>query len=614
MQKNGGADCRNRVRKGCEQSCFLSLFTQYHRFNQSFLKGSFGGEENGVGHARIRRACLRARENSRLFSLCRLAGKRLLCGRMGDVGTLCLLSSAFAILGRLALGRFSMLDSGSVLCFVFLAASVLLLPSKQSVSCAVGNSILFQWLFFEVCRFPKDRVTSDGERGKDRRWLALLGAILLGVLASIVHPAWILVALGGILFFMLIQNVPELLFLIVIFWVPFFNFLPHPTVALTFAVLTGEIFWFGKLLCGHRDFRFSVLSFFVLLFSAFLFLGGVFGAGGAASFARASFMTILLLSYFPLCGLFLQPVWRKRAVLALCLSVLIVSFVGIGQYFFTDLELKWVDASRFGDIGGRVTSTFSNPNVLAEYLLLTFPIMMGEGIRTAYTHRVRLLFWFTAVVELCCLILTWSRGAWLGAIAAIGIFCLLYSSKSRRLLFWSLIPVVIWAPMLPHSVVNRFSSIGMLAESSIRYRLYTWQGTVRMLMAHPFGIGVGEEAFFAVYRSFAVSGTETVVHTHNLLIQIMTELGIIGLFCFGAVLFFLVQAVFSSYRKVGLRRISPRILGGFCALSGVIVMGFFDYVWYHGGIFWLFWMVMAQTAALSEDRIRETEDERRLFA
>ena len=605
---------RNKIGQGVRGSCIVRAFAQYNHLNQMFLSGAFGGDKRGEGYAKIRRTCLRARERSRVFAFFRRMGGRLLGGSVGDVGKLCLLTSAFAILGRLALGSFSILDSGSVLCFVILASSVLLLPSKQSVSGAIGNSMLLCWLLFRICRFPKDRIVSDGERGADRRWPALLGSILLGALASVLHPGWIILTLLGIFLFALIQNVPELIFLMVIFLLPFFQLLSHPTVFLFAAVFTGEIFWLGKILCGHRDARFGVLSFFILLFCAFLLLGGIFGAGGGASFVRASLMVILLLAYFPLCGMFLQPVWRERAFLALSVSALGVSLLGIGQYFLTEMELKWVDVSRFGDIGGRVSATFSNPNVLAEYFLLTFPVMMGEGMTETYTYRRRALFWMVAVAELGCLVLTWSRGAWLGAIVSIIVFCLLHSLKSRRLLAWSAIPIVIWTPFLPHAIVNRFSSIGMLAESSIRYRLYTWQGSLRMILAHPFGIGVGEEAFFAVYRRFAVSGTETVMHTHNLFIQIMTELGIFGLICFVIILFFLIEAVFSSYREFGMRRISASVLGGFCAVSGLLIMGFFDYVWYHYGVFWLFWMVMAQTASLAEDRIRDAEIERWLFA
>ena len=298
-------------------------------------------------------------------------------------------------------------------------------------------------------------------------------------------------------------------------------------------------------------------------------------------------------------------------MLSLCLSALIIASVGIVQYFFTDLELKWVDVARFSDIGGRVTSLFANPNVLAEYLLLTFPVILGEGMVARHSARIRCLFWLAVLLEFGCLILTWSRGAWLGAIASTFLFLLLYSKKSRRILLWVLVPVLIWIPLLPHSIVNRFSSIGVLTESSIRYRLYTWQGTLRMLMAHPFGIGVGEEAFFRIYPSFAVSGTETVMHTHQLFLQILTELGIFGWICFFAVLFFFTQAVLSVYRGFGNQDDSKQLVGGFCAIFGTLVMGLFDYVWYHCGIFWLFWVIFAQAATLAETKIQKMEEETR---
>ena len=119
-----------------------------------------------------------------------------------------------------------------------------------------------------------------------------------------------------------------------------------------------------------------------------------------------------------------------------------------------------------------------------------------------------------------------------------------------------------------------------------------------MLKSRPFGIGIGEEAFCAAYRSFAVSGTETVTHAHNLLLQIALELGAVGLIAFLAVLFFALWAIVGILlHRRGRHDIGHSALCGLCALLGTLTMGFFDYVWYHYGLFWLFFVMLAMATS-----------------
>lgn len=55
------------------------------------------------------------------------------------------------------------------------------------------------------------------------------------------------------------------------------------------------------------------------------------------------------------------------------LSSLLVSLIGVLQYVTGSADSLWQDTTMFSDISGRVVSTFANPNVLAEYLILMLP-------------------------------------------------------------------------------------------------------------------------------------------------------------------------------------------------------------------------------------------------
>jgi putative inorganic carbon (HCO3(-)) transporter len=404
--------------------------------------------------------------------------------------------------------------------------------------------------------------------------------------------------------------VPEWIFPLSVFLLPLLNLTPHPTLVLAFLLAIGVGSWTCKLFCGHRDVRFGVLDACVLWFGVLILSGGIFSAGGRASTGEGFVRFVLLLSYFPIKEMMSHAHWRRRVLRALTLALTVTSVFGVWQYLAGRAELKWVDVSRFSDIGGRVTSFFENPNVLATFLLLCIPTVLGAWTDEKGGGLSRRLPLGAVVAGVGCLILTWSRGAWLGAIASILLFLLLRSSASRRLLLWSGLPIFIWLPLLPQNVVNRFSSIGMLTEGSIRYRLYTWQSVCRMLAVHPFGIGGGEAAFTAVYSRFAISGTEMVMHAHNLLLQIALEMGFVGLLTF----FLLMVSVLCSAVRVWLHwaygvRIGL-LSGAFCALVGVMIMGFFDYVWYHNGLFWLFWVMLATlvgSVRLATDREWEVD-------
>ncbi|MBR5120849.1 MAG: O-antigen ligase family protein [Clostridia bacterium] len=282
---------------------------------------------------------------------------------------------------------------------------------------------------------------------------------------------------------------------------------------------------------------------------------------------------------------FARRFWREKNekifVFFSSLSLLIVSAIGVGQYAFGRAEVRWVDASRFGDIGGRVTSLFSNPNILAVYLLLYFPFSLWATFLPENKGRMRVFYAITTVFGAICILLTWSRGAWLGLLLELFLFLLFHSRKTRFAIRFAPL-LLILVPLLPSNFKSRLLSIGDLGESSIRYRLQTWQGALQMFKHYPFGIGVGERAWRAIYPHFAVSGTKTVMHAHNIFLQVATELGAVGLVVF---LLLIGTAFF--------RILKEKNFTALVAVSGALVMGFFDHLWYYPGMLVPFWSMLA---------------------
>jgi O-antigen ligase len=146
---------------------------------------------------------------------------------------------------------------------------------------------------------------------------------------------------------------------------------------------------------------------------------------------------------------------------------------------------------------------------------------------------------------------------------------------------------------LPDKILRRLQSIGRMSDSSTHYRANTWRGVLRMLRAHPFGIGSGESAFRSVFPHYAVSGTETVMHAHQLLLEVAVEIGVVGLALFLLVLSFFFADVVRFCRKCGESARRAEAIALLASLAGALVMGLFDSLWYHNGLYWLFWSISA---------------------
>lgn len=477
-----------------------------------------------------------------------------------------------------------------------MAISLPMLHGKHSLAYEISNSRILGRFLFGFCGCTREE---DGACVRHRPWLSLVFAFLLATVGILI-PVWkVAVLILGLLGIRLLFRVPEIGVPFLCLVLPFCDLLRLPTVTLaTFAALLF-IAWLQKALTGKRPLRLGPCELLLLALCLCYLLGGILGAGGGASFLEACVRTLFLLLWFPVRSLLEVPKWRDRAVLFLFASSFLISVSGIVEYFFGSSALQFVDQSRFFEIERRVTVFYSNPNFLALYLTLCAPFSLGLALDQTRHPRQRFLGAIGFFATLLCVIFTWTRGAWLGVGISSVIYLLLWSRKSFLGVFGAPVLLLASIPFLPRTVTSRFLSIGNFGESSIRYRLYTWTGVRRMLSNHPFGIGVGEAAFTRLYPSFAVSGTERVMHAHRLDLQLRVEMGAIGFGIF-AVLLVLVFLRSAWLLRTGAQRERMTVLAAFCALIGALVMGVFDYIWYHFGNFLLFWLVAAMGMQVSD--------------
>lgn len=288
--------------------------------------------------------------------------------------------------------------------------------------------------------------------------------------------------------------------------------------------------------------------------------------------------------------------WRKAEDLVLLLVVVggIVSLLGIGQYLMgVSGAAAWLDKDMFGD-ATRVYSTLQNPNVLAEYLLLIIPF--GGAVLLSSRSRLRRLAALVCCGLMCiCMILTLSRGGWLGLLLAGVIFFVLLNPRLMLLIPFALVALYF---LMPASVVARFASIGDLKDGSTSYRVSIWMGTIDMLKDGYWlcGVGPGTTAFNLVYPAYSYN-TANAQHSHNLFLQILCDGGICALAVFGAVIVSFCRCVCSALSKVKEFRSRCFLIASISAVGGFMVQSMTDYTFYNYRVALLFWVILGLGAA-----------------
>lgn len=273
-------------------------------------------------------------------------------------------------------------------------------------------------------------------------------------------------------------------------------------------------------------------------------------------------------------------------------SVTFVALIGILQAF-TGVEIRpeWLDVENNPDVVVRVFSVFGNPNTLAEYLVIFTPLAVGLFWNTKNLKK-KIVFGISVLIMLSCLILTMSRGGWIGIAMAALVFCILVD---KRLLLLS-IPLIFAALIvLPDTVINRLMSIGNLTDSSNAHRFNIWSITGELIGDYPVaGVGFGHLPFKEVYETY--SRSVNAFHAHNSFIQTVAEIGFAGFLVFITMLItfikYPVNALVNQVRYIKEDKYLKYVGVGVAAgLIGVFTHGLVENVLYLPKIIFSFWII-----------------------
>jgi O-antigen ligase len=183
-----------------------------------------------------------------------------------------------------------------------------------------------------------------------------------------------------------------------------------------------------------------------------------------------------------------------------------------------------------GELVGRVTAGFGQANQLGGFLEIAVPLAVAGA---ALDRRLRPIFVATALVAAFGAYVSFSRGALIGLALVPFVFL-----RDWRLWLGGPLLALILVLAAPGLVKERFATL-TTSGPDVATRADIWRAAVNVWEAHPvFGAGLGE--FPRSYSQINLPGKQYLPntifqpppHAHNLLLQVLSEQGILGLLAF----------------------------------------------------------------------------------
>ncbi len=304
------------------------------------------------------------------------------------------------------------------------------------------------------------------------------------------------------------------------------------------ALLVGVAILVGLLLCGWHVAMWRLpigrvaLPFALLLF--WMALSAVVNGSGWYGLRRLTEWSLAFVLLLVIVAIVRRSASAHTIIIALIATATLISLRACTEYALNRL---------MGISNWRVFASFFNPNLLAGYLAMTAPFTLGvllavgrtgrtvrTGQRgptdpTVWTALLTVALW----LQLSALVLTGSR---LGVLTALG----------GILVFLAL---ALWWKVLTRDLLLRLALVGVLllgvvwlslptaqrltpqaASQDVHsgsFRLETWKGVIRMVLANPV-MGVGTGAFEWRYPRYAEVGFTRLAH--NSYLDLASEAGI----------------------------------------------------------------------------------------
>ena len=260
-----------------------------------------------------------------------------------------------------------------------------------------------------------------------------------------------------------------------------------------------------------------------------------------------------------------------------------------------------------------------NPNVLAGALAFIFPLSLALALRWPQTRWgwSSLLLWGPILIMGNGLILSQSRSGWLAvgiAILLLGWLRLFGPKRKNSTSFWQwallvilmsgllVVIVVLWRVGIVDTLFSDRIASG--AQNSLTRRLGIWRLSLEMVISNPItgvGLGIYEQVFRNNFPTVPLTGGRGVPpHAHNLFIQLLLDLGLLGFIAYIGVLVELARQLLQKLSKS--RNSMTHVLrcGLLSSLFAMLIVGSFDHALWGTKLIFIPWALFALAFILGD--------------
>lgn len=456
-------------------------------------------------------------------------------------------------------------------------------------------------------------------------WGLVLSVLVLALVLLPLQP--LLALLAAITAGVLVIRWPWLLWVGFALLIPITSAVKWGPLSLTDLLFAGGIMlWFmdGVRRRTIRTWHHPIVPI-VLLFAGLLYLSLL----QATNLREASAELLKWVQFALLLAIVPTMVPREKArwlVWGLLGGGMIQGLIGLYQFIFRIGPEWFVIFGRFM----RASGTFSQPNPYGGYLGLTLPVAVSLTLWALYRLKQEtsanwnisrpmflLLCYGVAAGGIGAgLLASWSRGALLGAIGALGVVIVLRSRRAALLsglaglvIAGALLVGALNPTWLPAPLVERFAEVptylgfsDVLNEPltnenfAIVERLAHWVAALRMWERAPW-LGVGPGNYATIYPEVRLPlWEEALGHAHNIYLNLLAESGIVGLLGY-LVLWGMILVWLWRQWSIHLEWQNALIIGVIGVIVHLSIHNFFDNLFVQGSYYHLaLWLAVVACA------------------
>ena len=279
------------------------------------------------------------------------------------------------------------------------------------------------------------------------------------------------------------------------------------------------------------------------------------------------------------------------AAYAVCLSFeIIAAFL---QNFSSVGEISgWQDTSRLNpeEVMTRVYGTLKpyNPNLFGGYLIALLPSFI------AFPKNFRIWSVLGFIGTIAAIIMTGCRGSYIGLFFELIVLALItykHLKPAHKKAFITLagaIAAFIMFVIFSISALRAriFSIFAMRGDSSNSFRFNVYNSCLDMFKDNwLLGIGVGNQNFREIYGLYMKTGFDA-LSAYNIYLETAVESGIFALIAFLGFIIFLIKKALKNTESV-------YVLCALVSITGILIHGFVDTVFFRPQIQFVFWTMAA---------------------